>query len=209
MRNRGTLGALAGAALLMFAVTSTAFAVGQPTYSIDVTKTANPPTVPALGQSVVWTVTVHNTGSGNLQSVNPVDDLVGCTLSAPSGPGAPDTLASGDTWTYTCTVAGVLPDTTNNVTVDACHDNGGCNNESHDAADSASFTVILGPGSSENPVGSENPGGSGEPDVSQAPTDTFGTAGSPSDGAWLLVVALGVLLGSLVVMTPIRSKRRS
>jgi hypothetical protein len=35
-----------------------------------------------------------------------------------------------------------------------------------------------------------------------------GTSG-PADGAWLLVVALGVLLASVVVMTPARAKNRS
>jgi hypothetical protein len=49
-----------------------------------------------------------------------------------------------------------------------------------------------------------------ETDVpSEPPTDTIGgkagTSG-PADGAWLLVVALGVLLGSIVVLTPARAK---
>ncbi len=41
-------------------------------------------------------------------------------------------------------------------------------------------------------------------------TDAFGTNGTsgPADGAWLLVVALGVLLGSVVVLTPARAKSR-
>jgi hypothetical protein len=43
----------------------------------------------------------------------------------------------------------------------------------------------------------------------EPPTDalggTEGTSG-PADGAWLLVVALGVLLGSIVVLTPARAK---
>lgn len=42
------------------------------------------------------------------------------------------------------------------------------------------------------------------------PTDTFAgdrTSG-PADGAWLLVVALGVLLASIVVLTPARAKSR-
>ena len=42
------------------------------------------------------------------------------------------------------------------------------------------------------------------------PTDTFGGNGtsSPADSAWLLVVALGVLLASIVVLTPARAKSR-
>jgi uncharacterized repeat protein (TIGR01451 family) len=44
----------------------------------------------------------------------------------------------------------------------------------------------------------------------QPPTDTLGSTNSsgPSDGAWLLVVALGVLLASVVVLTPARAKNR-
>jgi len=37
--------------------------------------------------------------------------------------------------------------------------------------------------------------------------DTSGTS-APADGAWLLVVALGVLLASVVVLTPARAKSR-
>jgi hypothetical protein len=45
---------------------------------------------------------------------------------------------------------------------------------------------------------------------SEPSTDTFGTNGTsgPADGAWLLVVALGVLLASIVVLTPARAKGR-
>ena len=39
-------------------------------------------------------------------------------------------------------------------------------------------------------------------------TDALGTTGTsgPADGAWMLVVALGVLLASIVVLTPARAK---
>jgi len=50
--------------------------------------------------------------------------------------------------------------------------------------------------------------GSGEPDITQAPTDSVTGSTGPSDGAWLLVVALGVLLASVVVLTPARAKSR-
>jgi hypothetical protein len=45
---------------------------------------------------------------------------------------------------------------------------------------------------------------------SEPQTDALGTAGhsGPADGAWLLVVALGVLLASIVVMTPAKAKGR-
>jgi hypothetical protein len=51
---------------------------------------------------------------------------------------------------------------------------------------------------------------SGEPATDQPHTDAIGSTGSsgPTDTAWLLVVALGVLLASIVVLTPARAKRR-
>jgi len=51
----------------------------------------------------------------------------------------------------------------------------------------------------------------GETDAPSEPsTDSIGTSGTsgPADGAWLLVVALGVLLASIVVLTPARAKSR-
>lgn len=64
----------------------------------------------------------------------------------------------------------------------------------------------------ETPTPTPGGGGGGESDQpTQPPTDTaFGTSGpsGPSDGAWLLVVALGVLLASVVVLTPARAKSR-
>lgn len=51
----------------------------------------------------------------------------------------------------------------------------------------------------------------GETDAPTEPsTDSFGTNGTsgPADGAWLLVVALGVLLASIVVLTPARATSR-
>jgi hypothetical protein len=54
----------------------------------------------------------------------------------------------------------------------------------------------------------------GEGGLTDAPTgpatDSLGSSktSSPADGAWLLVVALGVLLASVVVLTPARAKSR-
>jgi hypothetical protein len=64
------------------------------------------------------------------------------------------------------------------------------------------------PAPSDTPVPSG--GGAGDTDApTQPPTDTLGSNSSgPSDGAWLLVVALGVLLASVVVLTPARAKSR-
>jgi hypothetical protein len=47
--------------------------------------------------------------------------------------------------------------------------------------------------------------------LTECPCDTIpGTqpTSSPADGAWMLVVALGVLLASIVVLTPARAKRQ-
>jgi hypothetical protein len=55
------------------------------------------------------------------------------------------------------------------------------------------------------------PGGGGSGDTDQPPTDALaaptGSSG-PTDTAWLLVVALGVLLASIVVLTPARAKSK-
>jgi hypothetical protein len=54
-------------------------------------------------------------------------------------------------------------------------------------------------------------GGGGESDVPTQPaTDSIGSTGNsgPTDTAWLLVVGLGVLLASIVVLTPARAKSR-
>jgi hypothetical protein len=50
----------------------------------------------------------------------------------------------------------------------------------------------------------------GEGGLTECPCDTIPGANTsgPADGAWLLVVALGVLLASIVVLTPARAKSR-
>ena len=61
----------------------------------------------------------------------------------------------------------------------------------------------------ETPSFTDEPGGDtdapSEPNTAAA--GGIGTSG-PADGAWLLVVALGVLLASVVVLTPARAKSR-
>ena len=60
------------------------------------------------------------------------------------------------------------------------------------------------------PTGTPAGTGNGDTDApTQPPTNGLASNGSgPSDGAWLLVVGLGVLLASLVVLTPARVKSR-
>jgi uncharacterized repeat protein (TIGR01451 family) len=214
MSKRGKIGALVGAALLTFALGSTAFA--KPLYDISVTKTASPTTVGSGGGDVTFTVVVTNTGTGSLAVVTVVDTMSTgtCTLSDPSGTGAPGTLASGDAWTYTCLVIGVLPGTMNTATVHACHNSGGpCNSDSQNATGSDSVTVTLtAPVATPSPTPSPTPGPTAGPTAipSQPPTDTLGSTGGsgPADGAWLLVVALGVLLASAVILVPAKARNR-
>jgi hypothetical protein len=213
MNGRSRFAALLGAGVLLSAAVG-AVAAAAPTYTIAVTKTANPATVPVEGADVTFTVWVHNTGTGLFHAVTPTDEMVGCTLAGPSGDtGSDGVLSAGETWHYTCTVTDVVPDTINSVDVDACHDGGVCNVESHDATGSGEVTVGLCESNCDvvqtpAPTG----GGGGNDNVPSAPnTDTFQGAGrsGPTDGAWLLVVALGALLGSLVVLRPSGRKHRS
>lgn len=210
------LAALIGAAVLTFAAVGSVTA--KPVYTIDVTKVADPASVPAEGADVTFTVTVTAT-SGDFHTVNVDDTMVGCTLSGPTGDvGSDGILSNGESWTYTCTVTGVAPSTQNTANVAACHDSSpNCNSDSHDASGQGQVTV----GECEADCPTAQPptpeptmqpttqptstgGAGGETNIpSQAPTDTALIGSSaPADIAWLLVVGLGVLIGSLVVLRP-------
>jgi hypothetical protein len=81
----------------------------------------------------------------------------------------------------------------------------GCNNSNHDAtATSSVATVII--------AAAASPGPSAGPSVipSQPPTDALGSTGTsgPADVAWLLVVALGVLLASAVILVAAKARSR-
>jgi len=200
------LGALIGAAVLTFAAVGSVAATA-PTYTIDVTKDGAPANVPSGGADVTYTITVHNSGTGDFQVVDVTDDDAGCTLSAPTGDDGDGKLEggasnSGETWTYTCTVTGVLPNTTNHVSVDACHNNSNpCSQDVQRVHGTAQFTVGL---AAEPSSG----GGDASNQPTQAPTDTAitGTSG-PTDSAWFLVVALAVLVGSLFILRPSGARR--
>jgi len=202
MKLRSRFAALVGAGLLTFGVASVALA-DPPEYAIEVTKTADPAAVPPEGWDVTFTVWVHNTGTGHFNDVDVSDDMVDCTLAGPfgdqdNGAGA-GKLEADETWTYTCTVADVVPDTTNTASVGACHNGGDCGNpENHAVSAEASVTVPEGEAPVVTPVASE-PG-----------TDTAFASGTsrPADPAWLLLAALGALLGSMVVLSPARVKNR-
>jgi hypothetical protein len=211
------LGALIGAAVLTFVAVGSVSA--KPTYAINVTKTADPVSVPAGGGDVEFTVWVENAGTGFFQVVNVTDPLAGCSIAFSSGDTNSDgNLSAGETWAYTCIVTGVSPDTENTVTVNACHDGSvsSCNNGAHDATGGANVTVTLCEEACPTltpptPAPTPTQGTGGQTNVpTEAPTDSIpsGTSG-PSDAAWLLVVAFGVLLGSVVVLRPAPSKREN
>jgi hypothetical protein len=215
MDKRRRLGALVGAGLLTMAAASTAFAVA-PTYTISVTKTASPSSVPVGGADVTFTVWVQNTGTGDLHTINVADSLAGCTVAFAAGDtNSNGNLDAGETFSYTCTVTGVTPGTTNTATVNACHNNSDCNQAAHDAAGQGQVTV----GTAEATVaptappatGTPAPTGAGAGDTSvpsEPPTDTIVPGGSaPTDSAWFLVAALGVFLGSLAVLRPSRANK--
>jgi len=205
------LGALLGAAVLTMAMVGTVSATA-PTYTISVTKTAEPPTVPVSGADVTFTVWVQNTGTGDFHTVNVGDSMGGCSLSGPSGDtGSDGILSAGETWSWTCTVSDVTPGTQNTATANACHNaSPNCNQDAHDATGQGSVTVnACEVCPSEQPSVQPSQGGGGESNLpTQAPTDTAVTGSSgPTDTAWFLVVALAVLLGSLYVLRPAAARR--
>jgi hypothetical protein len=210
---RGFL-ALLGAGLLVVAAVSSVGAA-QPVYSVDVTKTADPAMVPAEGGDVTFTVHVLNDGDGSLATVLVDDPLAGCTLGAPTGDDGNGTLDVGETWDYNCLVTDVSPDTENTATVNACHNaSPNCKQDPQRGTDSGSVTVTecesdcptpsvsVSPSDTNSSSPSDTGGGNGN--TNPPATDTIGSLGTsaPADSAWLLVVALGVLLGSLVVLRP-------
>jgi hypothetical protein len=208
MSTRAKFGALAGALLFTLAIASSAFAAA-PEYSVSITKTANPTSVAAAGASVTYTVSVTNTGTGFFKVVNVSDDK--CTLSAPTGnPDDGDSkFESGETWWYTCTVAGVKPGTKNTASVNACHDGSvdSCNNSNHDATATASVTIGTVAAPAATPTPTPKPAAA-TVKATQANTAMVDTATS-GDNVWLMVIALGVLLASVVILTPARAKNRS
>jgi hypothetical protein len=204
MGKRG-IGALLGAGLLAMALAGPATAA--PVYTITVTKDADPPTVPVEGGDVTFTVHVH-ADSGDFHTVNPADEMGGCSLSGPTGDvGSDGILSEGETWDYTCTVTDVSPNTENTASATACHNSSpNCNQDSHDATDSGSVTVGL--CESDCAPAPTDGGGDASNVPTQAPTDTaITTSSSPADTAWFLVLALGALLASLFVLRPSAVRR--
>jgi hypothetical protein len=196
MSKRGRFGALAGALLLTFAVASVAFAA-QPTYSVSVTKSGSPTNVPAGGGNVTFTVWVTNTGTGDFHGLTVEDSNAACTYDGPVA-AANNQFESGAAWKYTCTYK-VTPPATNTVTVFACHDNGQCGSGNADATATASVTITVTAVVTAAPTVK----------ATVLNTATVDSRTSSTDGTWLAIVALGILLASVVILTPRRSKSQS
>jgi uncharacterized repeat protein (TIGR01451 family) len=108
--------------------------------AVEFAKTADP-TVVDVGDTVRYTITVENVGDSDLADVVVDDGLVGCTLSEPAGDDGDLTLATDETWTYTCTVTAGSEDIVNTATFSATDEVGGA------VADSAQAKVdVIHPG---------------------------------------------------------------
>jgi hypothetical protein len=238
MNARTRLAALLAAGSLVMALAAVTSAA-PPTYSVSLTKSANPANVPSSGGTVVYTVSATATGTGFFGTVSVDDGMAGCTLGAPAGDTDTDgNLDPGETWAYSCTVNNVMPGDQNTATVNACHNgSGACNQGSHDAtATSNTVTVGQGPDITQPPATqppatqppatqppATQPPSTGEPTTDPNPTsevdddvdatmpssDTAigGDLAAPSSQSWLLVLALGMLLASIVIATPSRTTR--
>jgi hypothetical protein len=191
MNKRNKLVALLGAGLLTFAVAGVALAASH-TWDVSV-----------QGQHQGWPNDTCSTDEGSL----PATMLWVWTGESPSDLTINGNLQSGSwvqqgggssAYHFTVDVDGDnYPPTTASVT--------------YSGAD-GTLTLSHCDGAAPTPTPTPTlPGGGGAGDTDQPPTDTaIGTTGSsgPTDTAWLLVVGLGVLLASIVVLTPARAKTR-
>jgi len=210
MNKRSRLAALLGAGVLMLAMVGAASAAASPV--LGITKGVDHSTLSGPG-TVTYTIVVTAT-TGTFHQVVVTDancdsntlawtSGTGQSTVGPSGNGSAGFLHETDSWTYTCTRALSAPGTYHNTaSADGCTDGSvqGCNQGSHASSGSsndATTTVTAG--------GNSSPGASGQPS-----TDTLVPTGEsgPANAAWLIIAALGVLLGSLVVLSPARIGRR-
>jgi Domain of unknown function DUF11 len=232
MTKRSKLGVLLGAGLLTFAVAGMALAAPAPP-GISVTKAQSPlTTLPVGGGVVTYTLVVTNSGGVTFHSASVSDANCDATptfssssdgTSSPGGTGSAGFLDTGVAWTFTCTrdLTGQPPGSYTNVAAAfGCTDSSTCNLAAHTVTATSNTVTIAIPAPTPAPTAAPTagptaaptraPGATGAPAVTAPPTDELGSAGTsgPSDGAWLLVVALGVLLASIVVLAPARTKSR-
>jgi uncharacterized repeat protein (TIGR01451 family) len=92
--------------------------------AVEFAKMADPTAV-RVGDAVHYTITVENTGDSDLANVAVDDGMVGCTLTGPVGDDGDLTLATDETWTYTCTVTAGNEDIVNTAVFIATDEAGG------------------------------------------------------------------------------------
>ena len=211
MSKRGRFGALAGAFALTLAMASTALAAPK-AYDLTVVKSADKTSLPAGGGTVVFTIAVTNTGTGAFHGIvvtdsrcSPVAFSSSSDGSDPGANGSAAFLQPGAWWKFTCswkfTASGTF---TNTASASGCGDGSvdQCNQGAHADASATSNTVTItvaaaAPAPTPTPVKA--------PNTSEIATN----ASSSSNGGWLLIIALGVLLASVVILNPRGSKSRN
>jgi hypothetical protein len=213
MKLRNKLGALLGAGLLTFAVAGVAFAndlatdhpnmintalsslIADQGVVEDCTDFADLGILPGAGEvGLHFILTSPEASSGNIS---------GSVDSTAFGPIANTVHGNGNgALQWYVVVDGDANSVIDSATTDV---NGGVLTLSHICFGAAAPTETP-----AAPTPTPNGGGGGDTlSPTQPPTDTLGSNSTgPSDGAWLLVVALGVLLASVVVLTPARAKSR-
>jgi uncharacterized repeat protein (TIGR01451 family) len=192
---------------------STALAAPK-AYDLTVTKSADKTSLPVGGGTVVFTITVTNTGTGAFHGVSvsdnkcsPVTFSSSSDGSDPGANGSDSFLQPGAWWKYTCswkfTASGTY---TNTATASGCGDGSTeqCNQGAHADASATSNTVTI-----TVAAAATTPAATPKPTPKAPNTSVISTdASSPADSAWLLVIALGVLLASVVILSPARTKGR-
>jgi len=206
--NKSKLAALLGAGLLTFSVASIALAdtlrspdfAGKKLSELTLgtpTDCANQFPNLGAGQAGVYFVL-----GGADQSDGTLDATFSNPASTPHLDGGTDNQGNNIRWAVTVTGDG------DTVIVSASTD--ATSNAAGDDNLVISHVCFGAPVVSGSPATSGSPSISGEPATDQPHTDAIGSSGSsgPTDTAWLLVVALGVLLASIVVLTPARAKSK-
>ena len=211
MSKRVRFGALAGAFALTLAMASTALAAPK-AYDLTVTKSADKTSLPVGGGTVVFTITVTNTGNGAFHGVavsdskcSPVAFSSSSDGSDPGDNGSNSFLQPGEWWKFTCSKTFTASGTyTNTATASGCGDGSTeqCNQGAHADASATSNTVTI-------TVAAAAAAPTPTTKASAPATSTTSLVSSSDGGAWLAIIALGVLLASVVILTPRRKKGES
>ena len=207
MKTRNRFMALLGASVLALGIAGVALAtdlntgqVGKALSTFDQDCTGFPLEVGEGEIGVHFVLTSPESQSGNLTAAfsNPVSAV------GPVANGEPQEAAILH---FYVVITGDLNTVIDSASTDT---QGNKLNISHVCAGAPAPTFTEEPGgATETPSFTDEPGG--DTDAPSEPnTATIGGNGTsgPADGAWLLVVALGVLLASIVVLTPARAKSR-